>query len=174
MDLNKSDVLSDFSLQVFIHELNHCLKNNWEGRVLSDSEFEIATGLNHTIFSTAHVPYDILSDTFENIEEAVNTIQEYDLFKIITGRNPVVAGTYKDIETVMRKILTNFPQLYVAIIDSEFNKDDNWIKYIGEENAINLDSIFKKDILSKENLIYYNGLFNDSEQIRNQISNRYK
>ena len=169
IDLNKDDVYSDYSLQVLIHELNHCIKNNWEGRVLNDHEFEIATGLNHTVFSTLHTPYDTVSDTFENIEEAVNTLQEYELFKIITGRNPVCMNIYKNNEAVMRRILASYPNLYLAIVDSEFDKDDNWLNYIGKENAIELDNIFKKDILNQRRIIHYTKLVEDAYAINEKI-----
>ena len=174
IDLNKTDDYSDYSLQVFIHELNHCIKNNWEGKVLNDHEFEIATGLNKTVFSTTHTPYDIVSDTFENIEEAVNTLQEYELFKNITGRAPVCAGIYKNNQAVIRRILSNYPNLYLAIVDSEFNKDDKWLNYIGKENAIALDDIFKKDILNQQKLIQYNSLFDEANEINDRIGNFYK
>ena len=169
VDLKKTDVFSDVSLQVLIHELNHCIKGNWEGRVLNDNEFEIANGLNHTVFSTLHDPYDIVSDTYENIEEAINTVQEYDIFKIITGRNPVPYGSYKNIQKVMRKMLSNYPKLYSVIIDSEFNHDNNWLNYIGEENALALDNTFKKDVLSQQKLIQYDSIFDDSKEIVDNI-----
>ena len=170
IDINKTDDYSDYSLQILIHELNHCIKNNFKGKVLNDHEFEIANGLNHTVFSTLNDPYDIVSDTYENIEEAINTIQEYNLFTMITGRNPVRAGIYKNNYKVMENILMKNPSLIGPIFDSEFNHDDNWLKFIGKENADELDEIFRKDILNQFRQINYNSIANDSEKISDKIS----
>lgn len=144
-DLDSGDCLSDYCLQTLIHELNHCVKTNGYYKLVGDNKIEIASGVNHTVYDISSIPYKIIDDKYDAIEEVMNVIQEYDIFSALTGRDPVESGIYTNSTCRFTAFLDQLPELGNVIVESEFDKSNKWIKYIGVDRVERLDAILKKE-----------------------------
>lgn len=175
LDLNVDNDLYNWCLQVLIHEINHAIKMNGYYNKIGNNIYEIYCGLESLICDANTTSYKFSNEMYSDLEESINTVQEYDIYKLVTNREPVQFGTYKHSQVLMRCLFDNFPNLKKIIVDAEFDKTKEWIDIIGLENVNKLNFLFQRDHASEET-IFATGksALNEFLEIFNELENNDK
>ena len=122
----------DHDLSAFIFELCHLIKGYNKSKI-EDGKLVDSSGLSrHTYL------YDAFKGNFEvnsfgiGIENALNEVDASNIFHAFTGRE--YKPTYSSAFDCIKALLKN-KKMAEVIRNSQKNGDDNWIRYLGEDDS---------------------------------------
>lgn len=132
------DFNDEKKLNTLLHEILHAVKGYGKIKV-QDGKIIDSTGLMQDTYT-----YDTLNGVKEEknervgIEEAVNEVDTITILGMITGRQQDIRGYVR--AGSLAKLLLEHKDIATVIKNSQFNGDDNWIQYLGEDSKKIIES----------------------------------
>ena len=138
------DFQNDKNLNTLVHEICHLVKGYGKVKMV-DGKIIDSTGLMKDIYTYFPNGIEEKGNERVGIEEAINEVDAMRIMEIMTGREQEIGG-YKRAGTMATWLLEH-EDIARVIKSSEFQGDEDWIQYLGEDIAQMLIENF--DILVK-------------------------
>lgn len=158
------DFNDDTKASILIHEICHAIKGYGKLKV-EDNKIVLQTGLAKDYYT-----YDSSSNTFHQvasknngIEEALNSYDEAEVMTILTGVEHKT-GAYPGPTSAIRKLFCH-PELAKVIKTSQFTGQDEWIHFLGKEEAESLSQNFEDWIN-----VFYASAYNKEARVKADVA----
>ncbi len=148
------DFKDDKKLDTLIHEICHLIKGYGKLKVENGKIID-STGLSEDTYSYSQENGIVKArEEMTGIEEALNVVEAAQILEIMTGRKQKFAS-YETAGDLANSLLEH-EDIARVIRSSQFNSDDSWIEYLGEEQSKVLIDNF--DVLVKSMQVSYSDI----------------
>ncbi len=155
------DFQKEEHVNTLIHEICHLIKGYGKLKVV-DGKIIDSTGLMKTVYTyTPEKGVQEEMDDHVGIEEAINEVDTIRIMEIMTGKKQEIYGYQR--AGILAEYLLDYEDIAKVIKFSQFHDNENWIQYLGEENAKMLIENF--DILVKSMYLSFSDI-NSEEKIK--------
>lgn len=146
------DFEDDSKANILVHELCHLVKGYGKTKMENGRIFD-STGLMRDVYRYDAKTGKIEEDETQRlgIEEAINEVDATKIMEIMTGRPQEIRG-YKAAGNAALELIAH-GDIREVIKNSQFNGDDSWADYLGNENSNMLSENF--DVLVKSMYVSY-------------------
>ena len=127
----KKFVLDNNKLDTIVHELCHAIKGYKKEKLINGKVYD-STGLNKDICDIENGKIEVKETSMLGIEEALNSVTTAKICELITGEYQI--KSYGRASSIAELLLQN-DELKKLLFRAQFKEDNEWIKYLGEENA---------------------------------------
>ena len=131
----KFDWSDENSQSTLIHEMCHAIKTYGHIKVNGDNVIT-SSGLIKSIFqyNTETGNFDLISSYGEDLEEALNTLDECAVMSIMKKRPSISKNGYISMLPMAKKMMS-FADIADVVRTSQLSGSDEWIEYMGKENC---------------------------------------
>lgn len=127
----KEFVLDNNKLDTIVHELCHAIKGYKKEKLINGKVYD-STGLNKEICDIESGKIEVKETSMLGIEEALNSVTTAKICELITGEYQI--KSYGRASSIAELLLQN-DELKKLLFRAQFKEDNEWIEYLGEENA---------------------------------------
>lgn len=127
----KEFVLDNNKLDTIVHELCHAIKGYKKEKLINGKVYD-STGLNKDICDIENGKIEVKETSMLGIEEVLNSVTTAKICKLITGEYQI--KSYGRASRIAELLLQN-DELKKLLFRAQFKEDNEWIEYLGEENA---------------------------------------
>lgn len=127
----KEFVLDNNKLDTIVHELCHAIKGYKKEKLINGKVYD-STGLNKEICDIESGKIEVKETSMLGIEEALNSVTTAKICELITGEYQI--KSYGRASRIAELLLQN-DELKKLLFRAQFKEDNEWIEYLGEENA---------------------------------------
>ncbi len=153
------DFNDDKDILTLIHEICHAIKEYGKLKLKKGKIINSSGLIKYTYSYTKETGVVLEKCDMKGIEEALNTVEEKQIFEMMTGRKAKNKTGYNNAAYYAERLLKH-KDLAKILKNSQFSGDDSWIQYLGDEQSKilidNFDTLVNsmyvsiRDILNKE------------------------